>query len=206
MGLNMSILGRMGINAFIISFGTLAFVEIVAGLILNKMIKGEKKSDFILTLPNMRVPNLKAVLKKTYYRLIWFLKEAAPVFIYAAICLFAIDKLGILDIIKTFLSPLMKGWLGLPLEMVDALIVCMARHEAAAGMIIRMLEKGQLDYRQCIVAVTITTMFVPCFANIIAMIKELGTIKALFMAVIINISAFLLAGILNWILVLTIGL
>lgn len=201
MGLNMSILGRMGLNAFIITFSVLTFVEIAAGLTLNKIFKEEERSDFIQELPLMRLPNPKAVLVKTFYRLYWFLKEAIPVFIYAAFVLFAVDKLGILGATKRALSPVIKGLLGLPLEMLDALILCMARHEAAAALIINLVDKGKLNYVQCIVAVTISTMFVPCFANIMAMIKELGAKRALTMAVIINASSFLLAGALNWILV-----
>lgn len=200
MGLNMSILGRMGINAFIITFSALTFVEIAAGLALNKILKEEEKTEFVQELPLMRLPSPRAVLIKTYYRLYWFLKEAIPVFLYAALVLFAIDKLGILDATKRALSPVIKGLLGLPLEMVDALILCMARHEAAAALIIDLVEKGKLNYVQCIVAVTIATMFVPCLANIMAMIKELGAKRALIMGVIINISSFLIAGVLNWVL------
>jgi len=206
MGLNMSILGRMSIAAFLIVFFVLIFVEIAAGMILNKMLKEEKKSDYIQELPPMRLPNPKAVIVKTYYRLYWFLKEAIPVFIYAALALFALDKSGILDATKNLLSPVIKGLLGLPLEMVDALILCMARHEAAAGLIINLVDKGKLDFIQCIVAVTITTMFVPCFANIMAMINELKIKKALIMTAIINLSAFIIAGILNWVLIGTIDL
>lgn len=201
MGLNMGILGRMGIKAFVIAFSVLTFVEIAAGITLNKILKEEEKSYFIQELPPMRLPNPKAVLVKTYYRLYWFLKEAIPVFIYAALALFALDKSGILDATKRALSPVIEGLLGLPLKMVDALILSMARHEAAAGLIIKLIEKGELNYVQCIVAVTIVTMFVPCFANIMAMIKELGAKRALGMAVIINISAFLIAGALNWVLI-----
>ncbi|MBW1862035.1 MAG: ferrous iron transport protein B [Deltaproteobacteria bacterium] len=201
MGLNMSILGRIGITAFVIAFSVLAFVEIVAGICLNNILKEEEKGDFMQELPLMRLPNPKAVLVKTYYRLYWFLKEAVPVFVYAALALLALDKFGILDATKRALSPVIKGLLGFPLEMVDALILCMARHEAAAGLIIKLVEKGQLNYIQCIVAVTITTMFVPCFANIMAMIKELGAKRALSMTVIINLSSFLIAGGLNWALI-----
>ena len=200
MGLNMSILGRMGVSAFVITFSVLTFVEIAAGLTLNKILKEEEKSDFIQELPMIRLPNPKAVLIKTFYRLYWFLKEAIPVFVYAALALFAIDKLGILGATKRALSPVIKGLLGLPLEMLDALILCMARHEAAAALIINLVEKGKLNFVQCIVAVTIATMFVPCFANIMAMMKELGAKRALTMAGVINMSSFLIAGALNWVL------
>ncbi len=202
MGLNMSILGRMGVRAFVIAFSALVFVEIAAGMVLNKVLKEEERSDFIQELPAIRLPNPKAVIVKTYYRLYWFIREAVPVFLYAALILFVIDKVGVLDGIKNILRPVMNDLLGLPLQMVDALILCMARHEAAAAMIMDLIKEGQLDYVQCIVAVTITTMFVPCFANIMAMIKELGAKAALTMAVVINLSAFLIAGVLNWTLVL----
>jgi len=205
MALNMSILGRMGVRAFAITFSVLTFVEIVAGLVLNKIMREEKRSDFIQELPPMRLPNLKAVTKKTFYRLWWFVKEAVPVFVYAAVILFALDKFGILDAAKSMLSPVINNVLGLPLQMVDALILCMARHEAAAGLIIKLIKAGQLDYIQCIVAVTITTMFIPCFANIMAMVKVLGARPAITMALLINASSFLIAGVLNWILVFTIG-
>lgn len=205
MGLNMSILGRMGASAFMIVFFFLLIVEAGAGLCLNKIIPKKAESDYLQELPPIRLPNLKAVFVKTYYRLVWFLKDAVPVFIYAALTLFTIDKIGLLDAIKNILSPVIEGFLGLPLSMVDALILCLARHEAAAGLIIRLIERGELNYIQSIVAVVITTMFVPCFANIIAMIKELGVKTAISMAVIINVSAFILAGFLNWGLILTIG-
>jgi ferrous iron transport protein B len=205
MALNMSILGRMGVKPFAIAFSVLAFVEIVAGVVLNKILKEEERSDFLQELPAIRLPNPKAVIVKTYYRLWWFIKEAVPVFIYAAVILFVIDKAGILDAVKNVLSPVMNGLLGLPVQMVDALILCMARHEAAAGLIIKLIEAGKLNYIQCIVAVTITTMFVPCFANIMAMIKELGARRAITMAVIINVSAFLIAASLNWGLVMLFG-
>ena len=202
MALNMSILGRMGVKAFLIAFFVLVAVEVAAGLILNRILKEEQRSAFIQELPAIRLPNPRAVIVKTYYRIWWFIKEAVPVFIYAAVTLFVLDKVGILDATKNVLRPVMNGLLGLPVQMVDALILCMARHEAAAGMIIKLIERGELNYVQCIVAVTITTMFVPCFANIMAMIKELGAKRALTMAVIINASAFMIAGLLNRLLLL----
>jgi len=52
----------------------------------------------------------------------------------------------------------------------------------------------------------ITTMFVPCFANIMAMIKELGSRRALTTVIIINCTAILVAGLLNWVLVVPLKL
>jgi len=201
MALNMSILGRIGLRAFIIVFSVLGSVWISVGLILNNVIKDDDKSSFLQELPAIRLPNIKAVIIKTYYRLWWFIKEAVPVFIIAAVVLFVIDKVGLLDAMKNLLKPVVNDLLGLPLQMVDALILSMARHEAAAGLIIKLIKAGQLNYIQCITAVTITTLFVPCFANITAMVKEIGIKRAVASVIIINCTAVCVAGILNWVLV-----
>ncbi len=205
MALNTSILGRLGIKAFIITFSVLGAVWIAVGAILNRILREDKKSDYIQILPDIRLPNPKAVLKKTYYKLWWFLKEALPIFIFAAIGLFAMDKIGLLDALKNLLRPVIKGFLGFPLEMVDVLVLSMAKHEAAAGMLIKLIQRGQLNYVQCVVAVTLTMMFVPCLANIMAMVRELTVKKAIAMVITINITAILVAGILNWILITVIG-
>jgi ferrous iron transport protein B len=201
MALNMSILGRIGLGAFIIVFFVLASVWIGVGLILNKVIKDDDKSSFLQELPAIRLPNIKAVIKKTYYRLWWFIREAVPIFVIAAVVLFVIDKAGLLDATKNLLKPVVNGLLGLPLQMVDALILSMARHEAAAGLIIKLIKAGQLNYIQCIIAVTITTLFVPCFANITAMVKEIGIKRAVASVIVINCTAVFVAAILNWALI-----
>jgi ferrous iron transport protein B len=205
MALNMSILGRLGVKAFVITFSVLGFVWISVGMVLNKILKEEKKSDFIYMLPDIRLPNPKAVLKKTYYKLWWFLKEALPIFISAAIILFVMDKVGLLDALKHMLRPVIIGFLGFPVKMVDVLILCMAKHEAAAGMLIKLIQRDQLSYVQCIVAVTLTMMFVPCFANIMAMVKELSWKRAVPVIIAINCTAILVAGFLNWGLIMLFG-
>jgi len=99
----MGIIGRLGnlrLLGFLIAYGTLAIVEIGVGFLLNKTIKDDEKSDFLQELPAIRVPNPKAIIVKTYYRLYWFLKEALPIFIIAAAALFFVDKIGLLDLTK----------------------------------------------------------------------------------------------------------
>ena len=201
LAIDMAILGRVGFVAFLIAYATLAIVEIGAGFILNKIMKKEAQSDFIQELPPIRMPSPVAILKKTAYRLYWFLKEAVPIFLVAAVVLFLVDLSGILGSLKSILHPVVTGWLGLPIDMVEILIISLARHEAAAGMLLRMVDSGALDYIQVIVAVVITTMFVPCFTNIVAMCRQIGVSKGLLMTVTINLSSFVLAGILHWLLV-----
>ncbi|MBF0397504.1 MAG: ferrous iron transporter B, partial [Desulfobacterales bacterium] len=202
-GINLSILGRLGFSAFIITFFVLFLVEAAAGIILNKILKDyEEKRDFIQELPDIRLPVISSVIKKTYYRLFWFLKESLLVFIYAALLLFVFDKTGILTVIEKICAPIIEGFLGLPSSMVDIIILCLARRETAAALIINLLKRGELNYVQSIVAVVVTTMLMPCFANIMAMVKEIGIRKTIFMVISINLAAFLIGGMLSKILII----
>lgn len=201
MALNMSILGGLGFKALAITFSVVAAVWLLAGTLLNILLKKDRRDDFIMELPPMRLPRLKPVLKKTYYKLLHFLEEALPIFISAAVILFTAEKTGVLTAIRHALQPVITGFLELPLVMVDVLILLVANREAAAGMLISLARNGELDYTQSIVAVTLSMMFVPCLANIMAIIKEQGIKKALAMILSISTTAFLIAGLLNFILV-----
>lgn len=200
LALNIAILGRAGVVPFIIAVLFLVIVEVLAGKILNRVIKSDAPTFFVQELPPFRAPSTRAVFKKTYYRLLWFLKEAIPVFMLAAAVIFTLDTIGLLDLLKGFLEPVVVRWMGLPIEMVEALILLIAREEAAAGLILRLSDLGKLTAVQSIIAVVVTTMFVPCFANIVAMFKEAGAKAGILMLLGINISTVLLAGILNWVL------
>jgi Fe2+ transport system protein B len=46
-----------------------------------------------------------------------------------------------------------------------------------------------LDFTQSIIAVVITTMFIPCIANIVAMFKEIGVKGGIAMTLSINVSS-----------------
>ncbi|HIJ79378.1 MAG: ferrous iron transporter B [Desulfobulbaceae bacterium] len=197
MALNMSILGNLGLQALLITLSVLASVWILIGILLNKIIKDDQRCDFILELPPMRVPQLKPVLKKTYYKLAHFLEEALPIFISAAVILFISEKIGLLATIKQILEPVVVNFLGLPLIMVDALVLLLAKREAAAGMLFTMVQNGDLNYIQAIVVVTMTMMFVPCLTNMVAMAKEQGLKKAVYMVLAINLTAVCVAGLLN---------
>jgi ferrous iron transport protein B len=200
LGVNIAVLAYYPVSAFILVFTVLVLVEIIAGMLLNRIIKEEATTDFILEIPPVRFPNLKNLLVKTYYRLKWFLIEAVPLFIIGALVLFTMEKLLILDLIKTLLSPIVVTFLGLPIKCVEAFLLCIARHEAGAVILMQLVKSGQLDFIQACVSIIIVTCFVPCFANLMAMIKELAMKRALVMALVIIISSILIGGLVNYLM------
>jgi ferrous iron transport protein B len=200
LGVNIAVLAYFPVSAFLLVFCVLALVEIMAGLLLNKIIKQEAITDFILEIPPIRLPNVKNLLIKTYYRLKWFLIEAVPLFIIGALVLFTMDKLRILHVVERMLSPLVVSFLGLPIKCVEAFLLCIARHEAGAVILMQLVKTDQLDYVQACVSIIIVTCFVPCFANLMAMIKELGMKSALVMAGIIIVSSIFIGGAVNYLM------
>jgi ferrous iron transport protein B len=194
MGLSIAILGAHGVRYFIAAFGLLALAELVAGLLLNRLIPADATGQFIQELPPIRMPRIGAVARKTAYRLLWFLREAIPIFLIAAAAMFAIDSLGLLALLKTALKPFITGWLGLPLDMVDALLLTFARSEAAAGLILKMSHQGVLNGAQSILAVILITTFAQCFANIAAIFKEVRARAALIIIASIYAASFVYTG------------
>ncbi|MBF0254299.1 MAG: ferrous iron transport protein B [Candidatus Omnitrophica bacterium] len=197
MALNMSILGRIGLWAVVVVFGFLSVIWVLSGVFLNRVLKDDQKCDFIQELPRMRMPNMQAVLTKTGYKLWSFIQEAVPIFLAAAVILFAADKTGALHLLKHVMSPIVEGFLGFPPKMVDILVLSMANRDAAAGMLIRVVSQNELTTIQTLVAVALTMMFVPCLANMVAMFRRLGASVALPMIIVINITAILWAGLFN---------
>jgi ferrous iron transport protein B len=206
LGLNIAVLGSYGPVAFLSAIAFLALVEGIAGILLNLILPGDEAGEYLQELPPIRVPSLRGVLEKTGRRLLSFLREALPVFLVAAVLLFAADRIGLLGALKTALRPLITGWLGLPVDTVDALILGMARNEAAAGLLLRMVGAGTLNASQALVAVLITTTYIPCFANVVSMFRVLGWKAALAEALAISTSAFALVGALNHFLLLVGGI
>ncbi|MBI5715348.1 MAG: ferrous iron transport protein B, partial [Chloroflexi bacterium] len=61
----------------------------VVGYLAAQLIPG-KRSDFILELPPIRIPQLSNIVIKTVARLEWYLKEVLPLFLLGTLILFAL--------------------------------------------------------------------------------------------------------------------
>jgi ferrous iron transport protein B len=202
-GLNIALLGRYGVPAFLVGFGVLVVVEVAAGLVLDRILPPEPPESYVQELPPIRAPRLLGLLSKTGHRLLSFLREAIPVFLVAALVLFALDKLGILAAVQRALSPAVTRWMGLPIEMVEVLVLSFARAEAAVGVVLRLADAGKLDAAQAVVSVVVTTTFAQCVANMFAMFRVLRARAATAAILTILVLSFLLGGIVHWVLVFT---
>jgi len=200
LGMTLAVLALFPFSTFLIVFGVLVMAEITAGIALNKILKTDVSDDFIMEIPPIRLPNIKNLITKTYFRLKWFTVEAIPLFMAGACILFFLEKLHILTLIKKAFLPLLVTVLNLPISTVEVFLLCLLRKEAGAVMFLDLAQNQQLDYIQIIVGVILINCFIPCFANIMAMIKLLGIKTALLMTLVITSFSAIIGVILNAVL------
>jgi len=189
------LIGGFGIKGMAIVFGTLFLVWIILGVLLKKIIKGEKPEIFI-EIPPYRIPYIGALLKKLWMRTKGFLKEAVPYVLLGVFFVNVLYTLGIIEFIGNLSAPIVRGILGLPKEAVGALIIGFLRKDVAVGML---LPLG-LNFSQAIVASVVLAMYFPCVATFAVLIRELGIRDMFKSALIMLISTLIVGGLLNFLL------
>ena len=103
--------GKLHWTAFFLVFGIIFFQIAIAGIILNRIVPGER-GDFILEVPVLRIPSIPLILKRALIRTKTFLVEAVPVFLITSVVLFIFDKLGGVELMRRILTPVVNNILG----------------------------------------------------------------------------------------------
>ncbi|MEK6711526.1 MAG: nucleoside recognition domain-containing protein, partial [Nitrospinota bacterium] len=199
LGVIMGLLGEGSAAAILIWAGVVAGVLLAVGYLAARILPGDP-SDFIVEIPPMRVPQLSNVLIKTLARIEWYLKEAVPLFLAGTLLLFLLDKAGALVWIQRLASPLVRGFLGLPDEATNSFLIGFLRRDYGAAGLFALAKAGKLDSTQVLVSLVTITLFIPCLANLLIIVKERGSRTALAMSAFIFPFAFLVGGALRYVL------
>jgi len=189
MAMIFGVLGQYGLFYIGIVFLTISILYISIGLLLNRIIKGESPEIF-LEIPPYRRPSFIAILKKTWMRVRWFLKEAIPFLIIGVFFINILYAIGVLHWFGDMISPVMASLFGLPGEASISLITGFLRKDLAVGMLLSF----NLNPMQLVIAVTILTIYFPCVATFSVLIRELG-IKDMLKSAFIMICIAIIVGI-----------
>jgi len=189
LGVIAGLIAPLGLDYFIIYVVTIFAVYAVTGTFLNKVLPGES-TDLLIDLPPIRMPEIKNVLQKTYLKSKYFIFEAGPIFALGAVGITLMKEFRILDWIKEMVAPLVVGWLQLPKDATEAFIMGIIRRDfGAAG-----LSSLALTNDQTLVALIVLTLFVPCIAAMLVMIKEQGIKQAAMVWIGSWVAAFTVGG------------
>lgn len=192
LGVILGMLSSVGPVATVTWVCLMVVVILAVGFLASKVIPGES-SDFILEIPPMRWPQVGNLAVKTMARIEWYLREAVPLFLVGTLVLFVADRLGWLLRIQVAAEPLIVRMLDLPPKATEAFLIGFLRRDYGAAGLFSMQKAGMLSHLQVVVSLVTITLFIPCLANLLVIVKEHGGKVAAGMALFIFPFA-LLAG------------
>jgi ferrous iron transport protein B len=192
----MGILGGISFAALLTLFGVVLLQMVVVGFLAAQALPGDR-SEFMLELPPIRLPRLQNVWLKTLLRVRWYLGEAVPLFLIGTVLLFALDRVGGLAWLARAARPVVSGWLGLPPRLAEVFVMGFLRRDYGAAGLFDLARHGLLTPVQAVVALTVMTLFVPCVANLLMIVRERGPRVAFAILVFVTIVAVLTGTVLN---------
>lgn len=196
LGVILAMVGWLTPGAVLVWAGVVLGVMLLVGWLASKAIPGER-SDLILEMPPLRLPQIDNIVMKTVARVEWYLKEVIPLFVLATGLLFVLSKTGLLGSIEHLASPLVSGWLGLPPETTGIFLVGFLRRDYGAAGLFSLALRGLLTPHQVLVSLVVITLFVPCIATVMMIVKEQGGRKALAIVGFVFPFAFLVGGLVH---------
>ncbi|QRN83646.1 ferrous iron transport protein B [Chloroflexota bacterium] len=153
------------------------FVIAVTAKVLSKLVPDESPG-LILEMPVYRIPTLRSVASKAWWRIREFIVEAWPLLIVGSVVLSVLNYLNVSIYLNTLVRPL--SWaLGLPSQVGVPLIFGVLRKELSLVMLGQAL--GSMDFNmvltpaQMITYAVFVVFYVPCLATMLVIKKELGT-------------------------------
>lgn len=160
----------------------------LVGALGAKLLPGERAA-FHMEIPPLRMPRLGNVLTKTYTRMHWYFLEVLPLFLFASVLLWIGQLTGAFDWTIHAMKPVVSA-LGLPAETARIFLFGFFRRDYGAAGLFDLDRQGLLSSAQLAVAAVTLTLFVPCIAQFLMMLKERGAKTAIGMVAFITPFAF----------------
>jgi len=184
-----------GLKTVVLIFAIVFFVSIITSFLLNKTLKGEAQELF-LEIPPYRIPAINILFKKLWIRLKSFLFEAVPLIFFGIFLINLMEICGIINFLSEMTGGFFHNLFGMPEDMGVVLLLGFLRKDVS----ISMLAPFTLTSKQFIIASIFLVIYLPCIASFFTLLKEFGS-KVTFKILILNvIIAFIIAGLLNFIL------
>ncbi|MBN1102356.1 MAG: ferrous iron transport protein B [Deltaproteobacteria bacterium] len=160
----------------------------IAGKILSHFMP-EITPGMILEIPSYKVPGVRAVVNKIWFRLREFIVIAWPLLIAGSLILSLLEYLGLSGLVNDLLSPFTQGLLGLPREVGITLIFGILRKELTIIMLVQALGTSDfaavMTHEQMFVFTVFTLFYVPCLATLGMLRSVIGT-KGMVFTLLLN--------------------
>ncbi len=196
LGVILAMLAPLGLAGTMMWVGVTGGTIFLVGYLASKLVPGNA-GDFILEIPPVRMPKLSNILIKVLARTEWYLKEAVPLFVAGTLLLYVLDAMNLLVKLQKVMAPVVVTLLGLPAQASNAFLIGFLRRDYGAAGLFAMQKAHQLTPNQTVIALTVITLFIPCVANFIVMLKERGNKTGLAIAGFVLFYSFAIGGVMN---------
>ncbi|MCL5970991.1 MAG: ferrous iron transport protein B [Firmicutes bacterium] len=142
---------------------------VAVGTIMDRMLPGEATPLF-LDLPAWSWPSISDILVKTEGQVREFLREATPLFLLGTGLIEVAHLVGLLQRVNRGLAPVFQNWLGLPRQATAAFVLGFIRRDFGVAE----FYQFHLTPHQILTGSVTLTLFVPCIASTLVILKERG--------------------------------
>lgn len=164
-----SILSPYGLKYMLIVFLTLVINGILAGTVLNKLMKGETPELF-MEIPSWQIPQWRPLLRKLWIRMKEYLGDALPLILCGVLFVDLMQLSGVTAWVAKLARYPVEYILGLPAETTPLLILGFLRKDVS----IALLQPFNLPPQELVVACVFMAMYLPCVATFFVMLRESG--------------------------------
>ncbi len=153
-------------------------VFIGAGLLLNLLVPGKIENKRPMDVP-LTVPAFMPVMIETVKESRFFVIDAAPTFALGSILMTVLGHSGGFIKLHQWCSPITSGLLKLPDRATDLFLLAIIKKDLGAAGFYSAVTQNSFSHIQITVILIVMTLFVPCFASLMVLIKDRGMVVAL---------------------------
>jgi Fe2+ transport system protein B len=168
----------------------------ITGLVLNKIIPGISP-EILMDVPPYQKPLLSNVILKVWVRMKSFFKTAIPFVLLGCVIVNVLYLAGFIQWLGSTFSPVFVTWFGVPEATAGPLVAAFLRKDLAVAQ----LSVIEMSAYQMVTAVVLVSIYFPCLATFMMLLKEgwkelLGSLAVLISVVFLYGGLLHLIGIL----------
>lgn len=195
------ILGAVGLflgwQYALLIFIMILVLIVVIGYILGRKLPGEM-GGLIMEMPTYRIPKIKNIIFKTYFRMSDFIIIALPILMIGSGIVGALMAMELMEPMLRPFEPIIGYWLMLPVSAGITLVLGILRKELALEMLIVLGGSSNLLLFMSPIQIftfgLVVAIYIPCLATIAVLKREFGWKKATAISIFTTLIAFILGG------------
>jgi len=162
----------IGLKYFLFYIFMIAATFLVLSIVLNALIPRGRRQIDCFHERKLKLPEFGLILKSSVIGGISFIKEAAIPFMAGSVIVSILNFLNCFAALSVWLSPFTEGFLHLPKEAASLFILSIMKRDLGAAGFLAVIQSGTFSSAQLVVCLIIMTLFVPCFASVVILLKQ----------------------------------